>query len=260
MNWKDILQKLEHQKSGMMLSCMLMIITVTKGIAMQNHTVIDLTHTINATIPTWDMSCGCTTTIVWDYENSDGPFKVRAQTFDIKASAGTHMDAPAHFCKGSTTIDQISVDRLVAPCVVIDTAANVSENYVVSMDDIAQFEAEYGTIAAGTFVLFYTGWSRYWNTPQQYHNAYKFPAIDSAVAKYLVERNILGIGIDTLSPDAGGTEFFVHVALLSAGKIIVENVASAEKLPPVGATIVIMPLKIEGATESPIRLIGFIPD
>jgi kynurenine formamidase len=230
-----------------------------KGFDMQSPRVVDVTHTLNSHIPTWDLSCGFTSTIVWDYKNSTSEFKVRAQTFEMKASAGTHMDAPAHFFEGSTTIDNIEVEKLVVACIVIDTSARMSEDYCVSLNDIKEFESKYGQIPTGSFVIFYTGWSQYWDNPKQYHNNYKFPSVSVEVARYLVERNVVGIGVDTLSPDSGGTEFYVHTTVLGAKKIIVENIAHAHLLPPVGATIMIMPLKIEGATESPVRLVAVLP-
>lgn len=66
------------------------------------------------------------------------------------------------------------------------------------------------------------------------------------------------IGIDTLSPDAGGKDFPVHRVILGAGKYIVENIANAAAVPPTGAKILIMPVKIKDGTEAPVRLVAVV--
>jgi kynurenine formamidase len=85
----------------------------------------------------------------------------------------------------------------------------------------------------------------------------KFPSVHENVAKLLLERGVTGIGIDTLSADTGADGFPVHRAILGAGKYLVENVANAKELPPTGAKIAVLPMKIKDGTEAPIRLIAF---
>lgn len=222
----------------------------------QRMNYIDLTHVITPEIATWDLTCGYHVDTVCDYNDSETEFKVRAQRFEFAASAGTHMDAPAHFIKGGATIDTIPVEQLVLPCVVIDVSGYAHERYSISVDDIKNFESQWGMIAAGSCVLFYTGWSKHWYNPKKYHNNHLFPSISLAVAQLLVEKHVVSIGIDTLSPDRPEDGFYVHNLWLGAGKYIIENCAHLEQLPPKGATLFVMPLLLQGATESPVRLVG----
>ena len=74
----------------------------------------------------------------------------------------------------------------------------------------------------------------------------------------LLERDIAGLGIDTLSADAGTSDFPVHRAVLEAGKYLVENVANVGELPPVGAKAFVLPIKIKDGTEAAVRLIATI--
>ena len=85
-----------------------------------------------------------------------------------------------------------------------------------------------------------------------------FPGLSVKAAEFLVEREVIGLGIDTLSPDGTNDDFPVHQILLGQGKYIVENLAHLDQIPIIGASIIVLPLKIEGATESPIRAIGVI--
>lgn len=86
----------------------------------------------------------------------------------------------------------------------------------------------------------------------------QFPSVSKEAAQLLVERNIKGLGIDTLGPDTAESGYPVHQVILGQGKYLVENVANADLLPPVGSTILVAPLYILGGTEAPIRLIGFV--
>jgi len=224
-----------------------------------DNEVIDLTHEIHPEIPTWDLTCGYFVKTLRDYHHCEGEFKFRSQALDIRASAGTHIDSPAHCFEGSSDVSEIPLEQLIVPCVVIDVSDRRDECYKVSKADIEEFEDKYGEISPGCFVLVYTGWSRYWEDPKKYSNHHVFPSVSKEAAELLLQRDVVGLGIDTLSPDCDEKGSFVHAILLGAGKLIIENIKALNQMPPVGATLLIMPLKVKGAAESPIRLIGIVP-
>jgi kynurenine formamidase len=103
-----------------------------------------------------------------------------------------------------------------------------------------------------------TGWSKFWNEPSKYHNNHVFPSVSAAAAELLVERGVSAIGIDTLSPDRPEDGFKVHKAFLGADKIIIENIANLDSMPPTGSFCLVLPIKIKDATEAPVRLVGLI--
>lgn len=227
---------------------------------MEQFKATDLTHKIKPDIPTWDLTCGYYIKTMRDYRHCPGEFKFRSQALDIRASAGTHIDSPAHCFEGSRDASELTLEELISPLIVINVSEKAAQNerYKVSLEDIENHEKKHGKIKPKTFVLFYTGWSRFWNEPIRYHNNLVFPSVSADVAKLLLERDIVGIGIDTLSPDCDEKGFFVHSILLGSNKYIVENVANAQQLPASGAFILVMPLNAEGAAESPIRLVALI--
>lgn len=92
----------------------------------------------------------------------------------------------------------------------------------------------------------------------KYRNDLQFPSVHEEVAALLVERGISGLGTDTLSADAGGKAFPVHRLILGYERYLVENIANAELLPPTGATALVMPMKIFGGTEAPIRIAAVV--
>ena len=86
-----------------------------------------------------------------------------------------------------------------------------------------------------------------------------FPSFSAKATELLIERNIAGIGIDTLSPDTGALGMFpAHQIMLSAGKFIIENLTNLKLLPAFGAQIIALPLKIKDGPESPARVIAIV--
>ncbi len=220
--------------------------------------IIDLTHTLHPEIPTWDGSCGFELEVATDYKDCTPPDVFRTLNIRCGSGIGTHMDAPAHAIPGGKTIDRLSIEELVVDCVCIDVSAEADENYLVMPEAVEKFEKEHGVIAENSFVVFYTGWSKNWDSPEKYSNVHKFPSVHEDTAKVLFERNVTGLGIDTLSADTGANGFPVHRAILGGGKYLVENIANADILPPTGSKVFIMPIKIKEGTEAPIRLIALL--
>lgn len=220
--------------------------------------IIDLTQTIHPDIPSWEGTCGFSAKTLSDYDQG-----VKVQAFDMLAGIGTHIDAPSHFIPDAKSIADIPLTQLINPAIIIDVSKNSHPDYLISKEDIINFEKSFASIKTNCIVLFYTGWSEYWSDAKKYRNVDErntmhFPGVSPEAAQLLLERNIAGIGIDTLSPDSNNMEFPVHHLLLSQEKFIIENMVNLEKLPPVGAHVMALPIKISQATESPCRVIGLV--
>lgn len=220
--------------------------------------MIDLTHDLSQKMPAWDGECGFRHKNKFDYEECNSTVKFRAQKVTMDAGIGTHIDAPSHCIPGAKTVGQIPLESLLAPLIVIDTHKKMTGNYQISEHDIENFEEQYGEIPKNSFVAFYTGWSQHWHNPEKYRNNLVFPSINEAVANILVDRNVNGIGIDTLSPDTPISNFPVHRIILGANKYIIENINNLERMPVIGAYVLALPLKGPELTEAPVRMIGLI--
>jgi kynurenine formamidase len=134
------------------------------------------------------------------------------------------------------------------------------------VEDISHWEEAHGRIQDRSIILLNTGWWRRWNDFDKYNNAddankLHFPGYSAEAAGFLVEnRNIQGIGIDTLSADYRiSTDFAVHHIINGAGKYILENVANLDRLPPIRATLIVAPIKIEGGSGSQTRIWAILP-
>ena len=220
--------------------------------------LIDLTHRLSPSVPSWDAPTDFALSTTVDYHDCTAPDLFRTQRVCASLSLGTHMDAPAHVISGGRTIDKLTLEELVADCVVIDVSREATEDYLVPPSIIEHFEKEHGEIPAHSLVILYTGWSKRWNTPEKYHNGHGFPSVEASTAELLVKRNIVGVGIDTFSCDTGKNGFPVHRVILGADKYLVENVANADLLPQTEAKVFVLPMKIKDATEAPIRLIALV--
>jgi kynurenine formamidase len=163
------------------------------------------------------------------------------------------------------TVDQIPPERLVAPLAVIDVTEEVRRNpdYELSVEDIAQWEQIHGEIPAGAVVLARTGWSGRWFSPRDYRNADKngvlhYPGYSKDAARFLVEgRMALGLGIDTLSVDAGSSRTMaVHQYTLAHSVYHLENVANLDRVPDAGAVVMVAPMKLEGEVDGPVRILA----
>jgi kynurenine formamidase len=225
----------------------------------ESFNIVDLTHPLTPDIPTWNGSCGYCLEVKKDYDKV-----FRVQKMKIHAGVGTHMDAPSHRFEHGRSIGDIPIEELIAPVCLVNVSKKAHADYEISLEDINNYEKNHGMIAEGSLVIGYTGWDRFWLQPDKYRNLdsegqMHFPAFSKKSAEFLLQRNVVGIAIDTLSPDRSATDFPVHRLILGAGKYIIENAANCLQLPPKGSFAIALPLRAEKSTESPIRMIGLIP-
>ncbi len=224
---------------------------------------IDLTHPLHEGIPTWSGGCGFRLEIKLDY-----PQGLRVQSVKSHAGVGTHIDAPTHFIKDSWNIADLPLENLIVPVSVLDISHKMAPDLLISISDIELFEKSNGQIPQHSLFLAYTGWSQFWNDPDRYRNPDEtgkmhFPGFSEEAALFLLKRGIVGVGIDTLSPDGSingpGVRYPVHEVILGAKKYIIENVAHLDQMPPSGGYCIALPPRSCGATESAARLVGLVP-
>lgn len=224
------------------------------------YKIVDLTHTLSSNVPSWNGGCGFEHELKLDYNDCTTDVKFRVQQIKMHAGIGTHIDAPSHCIPNGKSIHELSLQDLIAPCVKIDVSNKAHERYSLLPEDIEDFEKAYGKIKPSTFVIIQTGWEKFWNNPEKYRNNLVFPCVSKEAALLLLQRNIAGIGIDTLSPDRPEDGFSTHEILLGAGKYIVENIANLKSVPATGCYSLALPIKTLDGTEAPVRLIALITE
>jgi kynurenine formamidase len=162
---------------------------------------------------------------------------------------------------------------LIGPSIKVDVSRNAlnDRDYLVSVEDFLEWERENDReIPNGSIVLIETGYSqfypdkvKYLGTGQRGADAVPllhFPGLSPKAAQWLVdERNINAIGIDTPSIDYGQSKLFKsHVILLSKNIPAFENLTNLERLPSKDFEIIALPMKIEGGSGGPLRIIALL--
>lgn len=234
-------------------------------------TLVDLSHAFNAQTVYWPTSTKTFEHVQQSFGPTPGGWFYSSYELSTPEHGGTHLDAPIHFGEGKETADQIPLTRLVARAVVIDVSASADSNraYQLTPDDVTSFEAQHGQIAEGTIVLLRTGWSRHWPNRYAYlgdstpgdASKLNFPSFGADAARLLVEqRRVAALGVDVASIDIGrSTDFMVHRIAAAANVPGFENLTNLDQLPPTGAIVIALPMKIEGGSGGPLRAIAMIP-
>ncbi|MFO7262444.1 MAG: cyclase family protein [bacterium] len=238
---------------------------------LSGYRIVDLTHPYNAETLYWPTSPTKFELERLAYGPTPGGWFYSANAFSSPEHGGTHLDAPIHFAEGRLTADQIPLEKLIAPAVVIDITAQAANDpdYRLQPSDITAFERLHGTIQPGTIVLLRTGWSSRWpdaraylgdDTPGDASNLH-FPSYGEEAARILVEeRRVAALGADVASIDYGASQdFIVHRIAAAADVPGLENLTNLDQLPPTGAIVIALPMKIEGGSGGPVRVVALVP-
>ncbi len=221
--------------------------------------IIDLTQPLGAATPPWPGGRGLEAEVGESFETGGSAYHRR---LSLDEHLGTHIDAPAHFARDGIRVEAIPVDQLVRPAVVVDVreAAAADRDLHIPAATFEGFEAEHGTIQPGTAVLVLTGWDKLRGDDPRYVTDLHFPGLATDAARLLVDREVAGIGIDTLGIDPGNEDTFpVHQITLPAGMWHLEGLVALDELPPTGAWIVVGAARIEAASGAPARVIALVP-
>jgi kynurenine formamidase len=235
-----------------------------EGVPTGKTRVIDLSYAISDKLVPWPGDGKFFEATVNATIEKDGYF---TRSFWMLEHYGTHMDAPAHFPPGKTTVDQIPVQQLFGPAVVIDARAESGKDadYLLPVARVEDWEKHHGRIPDGAIVLLRTGWASRWPDVKRYRNqdaagTMHFPGFSVEAAKLLIERKVSGLGCDTLSIDNGASkDFAVHHLTLGAGLYHLENLADLSELPEAGAFLIVAPIKLEGGSGGPVRVFALLP-
>ena len=153
----------------------------------------------------------------------------------------------------------------------VDVTAHVTPDYLVSVEDLLAWETTHGSIPDGAILLIRTGWADRWADRAAYLGTdlvgetavadLHFPGLAADAAQWIAdEKNVSAVGIDTASIDRGqSTDFRAHVILYADNISGFENLANLDALPATGSFVVALPMKIEGGSGGPLRIVAFVP-
>ncbi len=240
--------------------------------------VVDLTQPLGPGTPViglppvFGASPGVTIDVISKYDEK-GPAWYW-NTLRFGEHTGTHFDAPVHWITGrdlpDNACDTIPTKRFVGPACVIDIERETAENpdFLVTPGRIALWESQNGRIPAGSWVLLRTGWSRRQGAAAFLNvgaDGPHSPGFDASASRLLAQdRDVLGVGVETVGTDAGQAATFEppfpnHTIMHGAGKFGLASLCNLDRLPPTGAVVIAAPLKIVNGSGSPLRVLAIVP-
>jgi kynurenine formamidase len=262
-----------HARTNQLLRCLtpypLVVAAAGCAATIDESKVVDLTYAFDEQTIYWPTARRFELERVAHGHDAEGRWYA-SNDFCASEHGGTHLDAPIHFAEGRWSTEAIPIERLIGPSRVIDVSRKCAadRDYRVQPEDILEHEARHGPIRAGTIVLIRTGFGAFYPDAKRYLGSdvrgvaenLHFPGIGEAAARALVERRIDAVGIDTASLDHGpSTDFIAHRVLNGANVPGLENVANLDRLPPAGAMVIALPMKIKGGSGGPCRIVAILP-
>ncbi len=232
--------------------------------------LVDLSHPYSSETLYWPTSPSSFERIELAFGETDAGYFYSAFSICTPEHGGTHLDAPQHFAADGFSTDRIPLENLIAPAIVIDVSkkAAADRNYRLTARDVRSFEDQHGRINPGAVVLLRTGWSQYWPDAKSYlgddtpgdASKLQFPSYGEDAALLLVaERKIAILGVDTASIDFGRSrDFIVHRLAAIRNVSGLENLTNLDRLPATGSLILALPMKIEGGSGGPVRVVALV--
>jgi arylformamidase len=209
--------------------------------------IIDLSHTIHEAMPFFP---GTEPPRIVDFYTIPGN-GFAEKGLQLLSHTGTHVDAPCHILAGAHTLEELGPGHFYGPGWVLDVS-HVRDRHI----EITDLQEEEGRIAAVDFVLFHSGWERFWGEAD-YFGAY--PVLSPEAAGWLSGFKLKGVGVDMVSLDeVDSASLVVHRTFLAKDMVLVENLANLKAL--IGKKFIFscLPLRIAAADGSPVRAVAMV--
>ena len=240
--------------------------------------VVDLTQSLGPDTPViqlpemFSQSPGLTVQQISKYDDAGPAWYWNILT--LGEHTGTHFDAPVHWVTGkdlaNNTTDTLPPRLFVGPACVIDVSQESAayNDFILTREHVLAWEGEHGKIAPGSWLLLRTDWSKRTSRDEFLNadeNGPHSPGFHPDCVRFLAhERDVLGVGVETVGTDAGqaGTfdpPFPAHNIMHGSGRLGLASLANLDKLPPTGAVVIAAPLKIVNGSGSPVRVLALAP-
>jgi kynurenine formamidase len=239
-------------------------VSFKEPLSLRVSNLLDLTHTLSGAfpvIPVPGITFPFKQTVIATIEKQG----VYANKWEMIDHNGTHIDATNHFNPLGYDLKDTPLKSLLAPLVVLDVKARAAKDNdtVVTIDDITAWEKQHGRLPARAAVFMDSGWDAKVSSPHDFlnvdaSNTLHFPGFaEEALAFLLAERDISGVGVDTISFDPGFDKAYRgHKTLFKGGKWGIENIKNLGRAPRSGGMVFIGATKVEGASGGPARLLA----
>lgn len=180
----------------------------------------------------------------------------RVTSVALGTHAGTHADAPAHVFAGGKPLSDFPISAfsgtaLVVPCEDLPPGGLITMERIEAAGEAAR-EAE--------FLLFRTGWERFWGRDAYFRG---YPVITAEVARWIAASGKKGAGFDApgIDPEEDAGLTLHRIVLGTRRTVIIENLAnlSAPGLDSGLFAFRAAPLALAGTDGAPVRAWAELP-
>ncbi len=211
--------------------------------------LIDLSHTIVPDMAQWP--------------GDDQPLKIHrisvhgdgnhmSSSLQFGCHIGTHIDGALHFLDGQPGMDALPLEAFTGRALVVDATAAGASADAPALLEPAHLQGR--DLAGVDFVLFHTGWDRFWGQDNYYRH---WPSLREDLATLLAGAGLKGVGLDTPSLDLhGGAR--AHDICAAAGMINIENLKGMAPLADKVVNFQALPLKLHATEASPVRAVAWL--
>lgn len=225
--------------------------------------IIDLSQTIEPDIP---VPVGFPSPRLEVFLSQERGDIANVEILTMSVHSGTHFDAPYHFFSALRRADELAPDCLIGPAVVVDMTEKQA-SVTIEAEDFKQWERITGEIIrAGDIVLLHTGHSKHWQLGKAADAYWEngWPHLARSAVDYLASKPIRAIGVESFDPDwvdlndLAAADFPTHRTFLPKGILVIENLTNLDRISGTRCQIIALPLKIKGASGSPVRVVAIV--
>jgi arylformamidase len=209
--------------------------------------IVDLTQEIDECIQVFPGSPRVSLLQWSNYETH----KFASEAIFCSTHVGTHIDAPYHFNMSGSTVEKISLEKLIVQDKIKVLKIEKKDDEKIEIDDLKNHE-----IMENDSILINTNWSKNKDLDKYFSNS---PGLSKAAANYLAEIKINLIGIDSPNIDpATDNEFSSHKIFSESNILVIENLMNLDKLLNSRFTLIALPLKLKNCSGAPIRAVAIL--
>ncbi|MEM2856111.1 MAG: cyclase family protein [Candidatus Nitrosocaldaceae archaeon] len=203
--------------------------------------IVDLTQTIHENMHVFEKRIK-PVIIPWSRMDIHG---YELELIFMSTHTGTHIDAPYHFNPHGMKVDEIPPDILLLDALLLNIRRDAKE-YITREDIESKFDY-------ADAIVIHTHWEEHLEDTDYLNSN---PGLSTDAAEYLASKNIRLVGIDTANIDhPSNKNFEAHHILSKKGILIVENLCNLRSVNK-RFKLVVAPLKIRGASGSPVRALA----
>jgi arylformamidase len=203
--------------------------------------IFDVSVPVSDRMPTWPGDPAMSRTLALSLAKGD---PANVSKLDMGAHTGTHVDAPLHFVEGMYGVDQLPIEGLIGPCLVV---AADPPGHDLRPEDLPDTDH--------TRILFKTRNSQRWAAGSTEFDK-EFVAVGLDLARRLIERGVRTVGVDYLSVESfhAAEGHPVHTTLLKARLVVIEGL-DLSRVEPGEYELFCLPLKLVGSDGAPARTV-----